>query len=942
MQKIKNLSLTTFVAVVLFIALLIPTLVSSYILIEQEKQSQLEEINRFKKGVGKLLASSLSVPLWEFRVDSAKRAIEPILEDKRLAFVQVKDKQTGELFIDIENDLKKGSILTHSEDIYNDKNLIGELKIGISDFAMQEELQKTINSYVALFVFQLIISVAVLIFALYAKILSPMKRLSRQAKKLSEKKLQKSFEWEIDDEIGKLGKSFEHARRTLLENIEKIESQKQRLFDILEGTHVGTWEWNIQTGEVIFNERWANMIGYSLDELSPVTIETWMEYAHPEDLKKSDTLIKEHIEGKSDYYECQSRMRHKDGSWIWVLDRGKVSRRDDGGNPLVMSGTHQDITKAKEAEQILQDAKHKAEEANRAKSEFLANMSHEIRTPMNAVIGLSDMLAEMELEQEQKDTVAKINNSSKILLGIINDILDYSKIEAGKLELEYKAFSLKHICSQLWVMFEEKAKQKGLTLTLKEDSNLPALVFGDELRVTQVLTNLTSNALKFTKKGEVKISIELKKKLDNTKALISFCVEDSGIGMSDAQMQKLFTPFTQADSSTTRKYGGTGLGLVITKNIIKAFGSDIQIESQINSGTKVYFTLEFAVQSWNKGEEKVSGTPKEEKGKTLEGIEILLVEDNEINQEVASMMLKKVGMKVSLAENGEQAVRKFLENEKKYDLILMDLQMPVMSGYDATRKIREHNKDIPIVALTAAAMIEDKQKVLKAGMNEHLSKPIDKQELYLAISSLTNKNLKIPKPTQKKNQDIALDIDTLYELTSSRKTAHKLLKKLQIQLEETEFKDIVDKIIHNTQDAHTLIHSLKGVSGNIQANELYKIAKAIDKKYKEQTDIMDEDIQKLKESIENFLSQVKSLELDTKSIQKPENRLSDSERESLLDEIKNDLLGSNLVPPEKVELLIANLQEVISKDELRKFADFVEEFEFEEALKMLKTWKQHS
>ncbi|MGM0519986.1 MAG: ATP-binding protein, partial [Campylobacterota bacterium] len=734
MQKLRDLNLTPFVVIVLFIALLIPTIISSYTLIQNEKQKQVEEIERFQNGVSRLLASSLAIPLWEFRKDSAMKAISPILDDKRLVFVEVKDTQTGQLFVYIKKDNKKGNTLTTKESIYNEDKKIGELKIGISDFAMKDKLKETISGYVILFIFQLFVSIMVLVFALYTKIISPIQRLTTQAKKLSKNELEESFKWSMDDEIGKLGKSFEYARQSLLENIEKIQVQKQRLFDILEGTHVGTWEWNIQTGETIFNERWAQIVGYTLDEISPTSINTWMDFAHPEDLEQSNELIMSHIEGKSDYYECESRMQHKNGSWVWVLDRGKVSKWDKDGKPLIMSGTHQDITKIKEAQNILQEAKVKAQEANKAKSEFLANMSHEIRTPMNAVIGLSEMLYDMQLNQNQKDIVSKINNSSKILLGIINDILDYSKIEAGRLELEYKEFEIDSLVTSLETLFKNRAKQMQIELKIDKDSNLPNLIVADELRLTQVLTNLVSNAIKFTNKGEVQISISLKDKVDKSTALIHFCVEDNGIGISSKQLQKLFTPFTQADTSTTRKYGGTGLGLVITKNIIKAFGSDIEVQSKEDIGTKIEFDIKLQVATWEKSQQKKSLEANSSNSDFLEGIKVLLVEDNEINQEVATMMLEKIGIEVDIASNGQEGVDKFLENKDKYQVILMDLQMPIMSGYEATKQIRVYDKKIPIIALTAAAMIEDKQKAQNAGMNEHLSKPIDTSQLYLVLS----------------------------------------------------------------------------------------------------------------------------------------------------------------------------------------------------------------
>ncbi len=591
-----------------------------------------------------------------------------------------------------------------------------------------------------------------------------------------------------------------------------------------------------------FNEVAHKRLGYTKEEFSRLTINDYEALEEPEETKKRIHEIQE--VGFSNF-ETQHITKSKEIIHVDV----SVQMIELFKKPFLFA-VFRDITKLKEA-------KTKAEEANRSKSEFLANMSHEIRTPMNAVIGFSQMLGELELQKEQKDLVEKINSSSRILLGIINDILDYSKIEAGKLELEIEALSLNHVVSQLWVMFEQRAKEKNVTLFIDEDEQLPAFVFSDELRLTQVLTNLLSNALKFTENGEVKLFIGLKEKISDTQVLISFSVQDTGIGMSKAQKHKLFQPFSQADSSTTRKYGGTGLGLVITKNIIKAFGSEIVFESKEGVGTTVGFELEMKVQSWNGKEMQPVLEEKEQSFVAFDNLEVLLVEDNEINQEVASMMLESVGIKVTTANNGQEGVDTYLANLGKYHLVLMDLQMPVLSGYDAARKIREHNQTVPIIALTAAAMIEDRQKVLDAGMNDHLSKPIDKQELFRVIKAFTSKEVEVS--SQKRSTGAIIDLETLNDITNSEELAYTLLQKLQSQLETGEFADIIQQIQNNTSNAHTLVHTLKGVSGNVGAKELYAVCLEIDKKYKQNQSITDEDSKKVENAIENFLTKVKSL-----------------------------------------------------------------------------------
>jgi PAS domain S-box-containing protein len=511
---------------------------------------------------------------------------------------------------------------------------------------------------------------------------------------------------------------------------EEIRKQKKSLSDIIDGTNLGTWEWNIQNGEVVFNEKWAQMLGYSIKELMPITIDTWLNFAHPEDLEKSNALLEKHFNKESDYYSFESRMKHKNGSWIWVLDRGKVHTWSEDGKPYLMSGTHQDITPLKESME-------KLEHANRTKSEFLANMSHEIRTPMNAIVGLSELIVDTNLDFKQLDLIKKINGSSKMLLGIINDILDYSKIEAGKLELELKDVNLNEIISQQKVIFSENARKQNIQLDLNISNDAPAIITSDEFRIDQVLTNLMSNAIKFTHKGKVSLTIQLKDKISESRAVITFIVEDSGIGMSDEHLKKLFLPFSQADSSTTRKYGGTGLGLVISQKIIEALGSKIRVKSQKSVGTIFSFDIEVDVVSWDRSDIDIQDV-KQTLRPSLSGVSILLVEDNVINQEVAYMMLDRVSIDVDIANNGEEGAKIYLSNPNKYDLILMDLQMPIMSGYESARLIRQQDRDVPIIALTAAAMVEDKQKALQYGMSDHLSKPIDSEQLYKLISKYCN------------------------------------------------------------------------------------------------------------------------------------------------------------------------------------------------------------
>ena len=722
-------------------------------------------------------------------------------------------------------------------------------------------------------------------------------------------------------------------------------------------------------------------------------------------------------------------------------------------------GIASDISERKRVQQALEDAKSKAEDASKIKSEFLANMSHEIRTPMNAIIGLGSILDDLVSEPKQKEILQKINSSSNILLGIINDILDYSKIEAGKLELEHKNFEAETLLSQLKVMFEYKACEKGIELYFHIKNDVPIVLISDELRLMQILSNLISNAIKFTHKGQVTLSIELLSKNDYTnKAKIRFSVEDSGIGINEKQLLKIFNPFTQADSSTTREYGGSGLGLVISQNIIKALGGEIKVASNFGKGSIFSFDLELGFAACNLKHTIVSKechkvlivddqeiarlvlrdmlenfgcqcteasngvealeiiekankenqefdillidwnmpilngidtlkklqnmeykkaptvfmisahakdsidlnsvqidsfiskpiTPsslfdalvKAKKGYTisqirniktipyLNGLSILVVEDNEINQEVAVMLLQKVGILVDIASNGKEGYEKFKTNQTKYNLILMDLQMPIMSGYEATRRIREINKTIPIIALTAAAMIEDKQKALEAGMNDHLGKPINQNALYKTISKFTKRNI-----------NNILELEFLQNTISSKELINSLLIKFKKQLTSGEFKDIVEIVKTEPKEASKLIHTLKGVSGNLGANELFDITKVIDYKYKTNEQITQNDIDLLELSIKNILIKLNEIKDETATVLPLTQKIKGDELQKLLTLVKQSLINADLIDSDLKLKLISNLHGIVENDELEEFKNYIDEFEFDKALRIIKGWK---
>jgi PAS domain S-box-containing protein len=569
----------------------------------------------------------------------------------------------------------------------------------------------------------------------------------------------------------KLVSIVEERTRALSESERQFRQLAENIREIL-------WMIDAETGRFLyvspaFHELWGVPPKHLL-----ANPEVWVEGVHPEDRERARSAKARQQQGE--LVECEYRISNKDGDirWVWdrafpvYIDQGRLERvvgvvedvTDRKAAEEVLRRSHDELEgrvrertdqlvkvneallaenhERKRAEALLKNAKEAAEAANKAKGEFLANMSHEIRTPMNGIIGMTSLALATNLDQEQSEYLEVVRASASSLLKLLNDILDFAKIDARKLALESAPFSPRQCLKQTLQTLGYKAVEKGLRLFSSVEQDVPEVVVGDPYRLKQVLINLVGNAIKFTSAGEVDIQLKVES-LSNSTVRLLFSVRDTGIGIPKQLHQAIFQAFSQADGSSTRKYGGTGLGLTISAQLVELMNGKIWVESEPSSGSTFFFTGEFLP---SKAPVLSNSRPKLKPALPVAGqtFRVLVVEDNAVNRLVVTRLLQRQGHSAVVALNGKEALSALEQNEWKFDLILMDVQMPDMDGLEATREIRKREltrgRRIPIVALTAHAMDRDRERCFDAGVDAYLSKPIRIEELAATIAELATKN----------------------------------------------------------------------------------------------------------------------------------------------------------------------------------------------------------
>ncbi len=497
-----------------------------------------------------------------------------------------------------------------------------------------------------------------------------------------------------------------------------------------EQAKLGCWDFELATGKIT----WTPEV-YAIHGLDPSVgepdLENFAKLFVAEDFAILAEAVERAISDGTPYRYDLRIIQPKTGEIRHISATGGVLRNPVDQSIERLIGTVFDITTRKELEASLAAARDAAEASAQAKSNFLATMSHELRTPLNGILGMAALLQRSLLDQNQKEFCETITHSAEALLSVVNDILDWSRIESGKIQLESIPFDCVGIVQGVCEILRPQAEPKGLEVSvISEGATIPTLI-GDPSRLRQVLLNLTANAIKFTEEGFVKVKLILKAA---SAGLFGLRIEiaDSGIGITPQQISKLFHRFSQADASTTRRFGGSGLGLAISKSLVEQMGGRIGVDSKVGVGSTFWLELEFPIHTAPK-----TAAPKETVITTDRALKILIAEDNEVNQRLATLVLEMAGHQSEIASNGLTALEKALSRD--YDLILMDCQMPGMDGYEATRRIRQQvSRHVPIIGLTASALINDRQDCIDAGMDDYLTKPYRANQLLAAIAQWAN------------------------------------------------------------------------------------------------------------------------------------------------------------------------------------------------------------
>jgi PAS domain S-box-containing protein len=680
--------------------------------------------------VGLYLQGVLDPPLWEMNDHAVKVIGQTLMEDQTLNAVTILDSNGSILY---QKNRGAGSVaLTHNVLVEHQSEAIGSVQLSFSVEALHEQTKKIIRINVTIILIVLLALSLSTIFLINQLLRRPIKQLTIVAKSFGQGSLvdhgamTRSFR-EFQPLLNVLKKMEEKTNRQMA----KLTNSEERFRSLMDLSPDIVSIVNNEGVLVYISPAALSIHGYTQEEMIG---RNTFDLIHPEDKAKchayNDAMYKNLPVPKS----IQYRYRNKDGSYVWM--EATASSQLDNPHIRGLIVISRDITINKLSQEALAKAKESADFANRTKSKFLANMSHEIRTPITAILGFAELLHDSPLAKWQKDHLEIILASTEHLLELINDVLDLSTIEVGKVPIDSSPFSLRGVAREAINSHRMKIKEKGITLCSVIPPEVPDILAGDKTRLKQILVNLLGNAVKFTEKGEVVLSVIIEE-LQQGSALIRFDVHDTGIGIGQEDLSKIFLPFHQADNSSTRDFGGTGLGLSICSRLSMLMGGDIWAESSLGTGSIFHLRLPFTIDDKKQDSVvlKTGVRPAAWEGPPLN---ILLVEDNENLRHFFSELLQKHGHNTAFACNGIEALTKLRENEP--DVVLMDIQMPIMGGLEAITKLRDSEEEtkrhLPVIALTAHAMDDKRQELLERGFDGYVSKPCKAEDLFVEIKKV--------------------------------------------------------------------------------------------------------------------------------------------------------------------------------------------------------------